>query len=227
MVISIANPLYGPKPELSRCPVLCRSRGFTLLEVLIALSIFAILGLASYKLLSTELQTQSALEQQSQQQNHWQRGMARLTQDLQQATNRSIREDYGEREAALIGDDAGIVFSHLGWMNPLQRTRSDIQRVAYRIQQDDEGQSYLQRSFWFQLDRAPASEPVRQQLLPGVQQLQLRYYHAERQQWLPFWPPVDEPNIGLPQAIEVTLVSPELGEIQRLVSLHVRRETTP
>lgn len=203
-----------------------RQQGFTLLEVLIALSIFAIMGLASYHLLSGEAQTQKALEQASNSQNYWQRGVLRLTQDLQQAINRGIREDYGEREPAMRGVSDSITFTRQGWSNPLHRLRSDLQRVDYRIAADND-QFYLRRSYWPHLDRSPGSKPVEQVLVPDVKQVQFRYFHQNRKQWLPLWPPLEEHDIGLPQAIEVTLMSHRYGDIQRLVTLTQAREATP
>lgn len=201
-----------------------KAPGFTLLEVLIALSIFAIMGLASYHLLSGETRTQQALAEHSDKHDHWQRGMMRLTQDLQQAVNRSIREDYGTRKPALIGDSDTLTFTRQGWSNPLHQQRSDLQRVDYRIATAAGNLPYLQRSFWLALDRAPASQSINQQLLPGVEQLQLRYFHPEHKVWVQQWPPLEEPDIGLPQAIEVVLSSNDYGQITRLVSLKPKRE---
>lgn len=204
-----------------------KSAGFTLLEVLIALAIFAIMGLASYHLLSSEARTQQVLTGQSEQHNHWQRGMIRLTQDLQQAVERGVREDYGTRKPALIGDGESLTFTRQGWSNPLHQNRSELQRVDYRIITSADNTPYLQRSFWFSLDRAPASEPVTQTLLPAIEQLQLRYYHPQKKTWLQQWPPLEEPNIGLPQAIEVELTSREYGQVLRLISLKTSREPPP
>lgn len=198
--------------------------GFTLLEVLIALSIFAIMGLASYHLLSGEARTQQVLTAQSDRHDHWQRGMMRLTHDLQQAVNRSIREDYSTRRPSLAGDSDTLTLTRLGWSNPLHQSRSELQRVGYQLVTSADNVPYLQRSFWFALDRAPASKPITQQLLPGVEQLQLRYFHPEQKIWLQQWPPLEEPHIGLPQAIEVVLTSSDYGQIVRLVSLKTHRE---
>lgn len=201
--------------------------GFTLLEVLIALSIFAIMGLASYHLLSGEVRTQTQLEKQSAEHNSWQRGMMRLTQDLQQIIPRTIREDYGDREPALKGDSDSLSFTRQGWNNPLQRSRSDLQRVHYQISRDDD-LSYLSRHFWPHLDRAPGSEPIEQKILLGVDDLKIRYYHVEDSQWLNQWPPLaatpSKIDISLPQAIEITLSGPQFGEVQRLITLTTRRE---
>lgn len=203
-----------------------RQRGFTLLEVLIALSIFAIMGLASYHLLSGEARTQQSLDKQTYEHNYWQRGIMRLTQDLQQTVNRSIREDYGNREPALVGETDSITLTRGGWSNPLHRVRSDLQRVDYRLHTLDED-TYLQRSFWFALDRAPASEPVHQKVLPDIHDLQFRYFHPDNQSWVSQWPPANQPDAGLPQAIEVTLTSPSKGQIQRLVTLTLDRKPQP
>lgn len=201
-----------------------QTQGFTLLEVLIALSIFAIMSLASYQLLNGETRTQQALTAHSDKHDHWQRGMMRLMQDVQQAVDRGIREDYGTRDAALIGDTDTLTFTRQGWSNPTHQLRSDLQRVDYRVATAADNRPHLQRSFWFALDRAPASQVITQQILPDIEQLQLRYLHPEHHVWLPQWPPLEEPEIGLPQAIEVVLTSSDYGQITRLVSLKTRRE---
>lgn len=218
--------MLSPRPTPAARPGRWRQRGFTLLEVMIALSIFALIGLTSYTLLSSELRAQQRLREASAERNYWQRGMSRLSRDLLQAVPRSVREDYGSRETALIGNQDSVTLTRGGWDNPLARQRSNLQRVHYRVVRDDQEHSYLERSFWHSLDRAPGSEPVQQRVLPGVEAISLRYLDAADGQWHLQWPPhtrnsdsIDNGERALPLAVEITLSSPRLGELRRLVAL--------
>ncbi|NIB44469.1 type II secretion system minor pseudopilin GspJ [Pseudomaricurvus alkylphenolicus] len=198
-------------------------RGFTLLEVMIALSIFAIMGVAAYQLLSGELRTQQALEDISGRRDDWQRGMLRLSNDLRQLTDRSIRDDYGEQEYALQGSSDQMSLTRNGWPNPLERQRSNLQRIHYRLSEDDQGNPFLGRLYWHSLDRAPGVEPITQKLLPGVENISIRYFDEETREWHSQWPPA---NFGfgggqtyqLPQAVEITLDTLDQGQITRLIT---------
>ena len=109
-----------------------QAAAFTLLELLIAIAIFALLGLASYRMLSTVLASDEALRRQEQQLRELVRGMAALERDLAQAGARPVRDGYGEPQAALRGDsEQGMLeFTRLGWRNPTGQPRSQWQRRA-------------------------------------------------------------------------------------------------
>lgn len=199
--------------------------GFTLLELMIALSIFSVMGLAAYRLLSGETHLQSELQQHSEELQQWQRGMRRLMADLQQIAPRPVRLEYGDTEAALIGNSDSLHFTRYGWSNPLHKTRSQLQRVELRLASDEDSDTrFLQRVSWAVLDRAPDSEPLPQHLLPKINDISWRYMDDEKQ-WHSQWPTSastasdsEDPD-KLPLAIEVTLQSEQLGEISRLVVL--------
>jgi len=221
--------------KINRTPTV--ASGFTLLEVMIAMSIFAIMGLASYQLLSGEIRIQERLQQHSDRHNSWQRSMMRLSRDIQQIVDRGIREDYGEHEAALISDGQSLQLTRQGWSNPLERPRSELQRVHYSLQSHDnlpvngasqptknsssnvEKRYSLRRQFWPTLDRAPGSEAIQQTLFMGVTDLRLRFFQGGTRQWMTQWPTSDDEASELPQAIEITLTSDLYGETQRLFTL--------
>lgn len=214
-------------------PSLDQERGFTLLEVMIAMSIFAIIGLASYQLLSGEIRTQQRLKQHAELQDNWQRSMMRLSRDLQQIVARGVRENYGEFEAPLISDGQSLHLTRQGWSNPLERQRSELQRVEYSLQLIDTptfkyeqksnrgsgAQSVVRRKFWPQLDRAPGSAAIEQSLFTGINDLRFRFFDEDTRQWITQWPPNDEASLTLPQAIEVTISDDRYGDLQRLVNL--------
>ncbi len=231
---------------LSSSPARLYAHGFTLLELMIALSIFSIMGLAAYRLLSGETRLQSELEAHSQELQQWQRGMRRLTDDLRQIAPRSIRLEYGDSEAALYGTSDSVHLTRYGWSNPLHKTRSKLQRIEYRLASEEEtttvgseanGQILL-RQVWAVLDRAPDSAPLQQRLLPHVSDLSWRYMDDDKQ-WHNQWPSSQGYGSGgnhggsngsnqndntLPLAIELTLTSQRFGEITRLIVLRAHSE---
>ncbi len=143
-------------------------RGFTLIEMLVALAIFAVLGVISATLMSRILAGQEVLDARSTRLAEVQRAMHVLKRDLMQVTKRPIRDILGEPlHSVLIDSDGLIEFSRLGWRNPLQIRRAEVQRVAYRLHEGD-----LQRVYWNVLDRTQDTEPVVQQLLADVTQVE-------------------------------------------------------
>ena len=99
-----------------------RQRGFTLLEVLIAIAIFALLAMATYRMLDSVLQTDRGQRQQEQRLRELTRAMAAFERDLLQVRTRPIRDPLGDPLASLYGDsgkDTRLEFTRSGWRNPL------------------------------------------------------------------------------------------------------------
>jgi len=116
-------------------------KGFTLLEVLIAVSITAMIGVASTQLLSNVIDSKQASEVRSEQLVSLQRFNMVVSRDIEQLINRSIRDEYGDKQASLLLDsgDFPIEFTRAGWRNsPVSRDpRAELQRVAYRLEPID------------------------------------------------------------------------------------------
>ena len=92
------------------------ARGFTLLEVLIAIAIFALLGLGSYRMLHSVLNTDEATRRHELQLREVVRAFAVLEQDLAQAGARPVRDGYADLRPALLGEaePATLEFTRLG-----------------------------------------------------------------------------------------------------------------
>src|SRR5512139_704258 len=154
-----------------------RTGGFTLLELLVAMAIFAILGtlaLTGY----TELQRQSEYaELRFARTREVQRAVQLICQDLGQVEPRPVRQPLGEGwlPALMAGDsvESKIEFTRAGWSNTAGLERPTLQRVAYRIDQDG-----LWRDHWPVLDRTIAQEPVRQKLLGNVRSVRFRFMNS-------------------------------------------------
>jgi general secretion pathway protein J len=196
-------------------------RGFTLLELLVALAVFSIMSIAAYSGLRNVLFTRAAVEAQSQRLAAVQLAVYRLEQDIEQAMPRSIRDEYGDPQAALIGgelSDDRLTLTRAGWDNPLGQPRANVQRVAYRLR---EGR--LWRLHWPVLDRGGRIEPRETLLLERVQAFTVRF--LDQDDWRSDWPPPtnaeadSEAPDPMPRAMEISLTLEDWGEITRLLLL--------
>ncbi|MEM7079817.1 MAG: type II secretion system minor pseudopilin GspJ [Pseudomonadota bacterium] len=160
-----------------------RRRGFTLIEVLVALLIFAVIGVISSQLLSQTINGHGRLTDRGTRLADIHRAMTVLQRDIMQLTRRNIRDEYGDPQPPLlIGTNGAIEFSRTGWRNPLQLPRAEVQRVAY-LNQDET----LIRGYWPVMDRAQDTEPAYQKLLTGVRQIEFFAIDASGNQHT-FWP---------------------------------------
>jgi general secretion pathway protein J len=197
-------------------------RGFTLLELLVALAVFAILATAAYSGLRNVLFTRVAVEAQSQRLAAVQLAFHRLGQDIEQAAPRGIRDEYGEPQAAMLGDpltDEPLILTRAGWDNPLGQPRASLQRVVYRVR---DGQ--LWRLHWPVLDRGSLIEPRETRVLDQLREFRIRFLD-QNESWRNDWPPPASDDSSprdlnaLPRAVEISLTLEDWGEITRLLLL--------
>ena len=107
------------------------ARGFTLVEVLVAIFIFALLMAAAYGSVNTLLRTRDGLAEQNGRLRELQFAVGVIERDLRSAIARPVREGYGEREPALLGSRDAVAFTRGGYANPLAQERARIERVGY------------------------------------------------------------------------------------------------
>ena len=168
-----------------------RHSGFTLIEILVALFIFAVVGLISAQLLGRTVKAYEVLDDRGQRLSQIHRAMLVVERDMLQFRNRPIRMAQGEPLPALmIGDEGALSMTRGGWRNPLQRPRSELQRVGYRIQEEK-----LVRAYWPVLDRRGDEEPISQTLLEGVEDLEFFAIDQNGQEHK-FWPPRSAQGAG-------------------------------
>ncbi len=195
-----------------------RAHGFTLIEILVAVGIFAIIGLVSGHMLGRVIDVSERSGARTDRLYELQRAIQLMERDLLQISNRTIRDEYGDSQASLMtGMAGGLEFSRLGWRNPLGIARSDVQRMRYALVDGE-----LRREFWSVLDRAEDSLPRTQRLLGDVKAMEFKYLDQELNGY-PLWPPgvSDLEGDGQPQltAIELRIEVPPFGEITRLFQL--------
>jgi general secretion pathway protein J len=194
-------------------------RGFTLLELTVALAIFAVLSTMAYGGLRQVLEARRQTEQVADRLTALQLAVRQIELDLEQAAPRPIRDERGAPRAALVSTADGdfvVELTTASWRNPAGLHRSTLRRVAYRVKN-----GVLIRYAWSVLDRSPDSQAVAEALLPETRHVGLRFLDSE-QQWHGDWPPLGQGGDGpqdLPIAVEMTLDLADWGTIQRLFRL--------
>lgn len=216
-----------------------RQRGLTLLELLIALSIFALMGAVAYRLLAGVIEGQRQANIQADELAALQKTLTTLDQDINAWLDRPVSLNGELQSSLILHEDYPILLTRSGWRNPLQLPRSQLQRVAYDIGQhpskDEPGSryyqdqsNYLRRLSWPVLDQIQNLEPRVQVLLAGVDAIDVwvisrrnklvRRHHE--------WPLLQQNSTDNPltaadvAAIELHLQHRTLGELTRLYKVN-------
>ncbi|MEJ2572532.1 MAG: type II secretion system minor pseudopilin GspJ [Gammaproteobacteria bacterium] len=196
-----------------------RSKGFTLLELLVSLAIFAILATMAYTALNTVMNARKEVEKRAARLTELQTAFMAMERDIEEAVARPVRDDLGDEQPALKGGGVGtnvLMLTRTGWRNPLGVARSDLQRVAYGFTNHQ-----LLRESWGTLDRGPGNEPYQEVLINGVSAVDVRFLGQDRQ-WLGYWPPesniaAQNPDLAqMPLAVEISVDVKGWGRIVRL-----------
>lgn len=196
-----------------------RARGFTLIEVLVASSIFSIVSIAAFAGFQVINKTKAQQEYALNQLTELERTFLIMGQDISQMVPRAISDELGGvRRPIEVSNYSGTVleFSRTGWVNPAPESlpaRSEIQRVAYST---IDGK--LQRITWYQLDRMIEGTEIKRTLLTDVDALRWRFLDGKRE-WQDSWPPTDaDPDapFPMPVAVQATVEHSKLGDITRL-----------
>ena len=197
------------------------ARGFTLLEILVAMVILAVMGLMAYRGVSEARVAVVNAESHLERLRAVQRSVQLIVTDFRTLARRPVREPIGDaRRPALLRDSNGVTLvelSHAGWPNGAGTPRGTVQRVVYRL---EDGKLF--RDYSTVMDATLATPPVRRELLDRVERVELRYLTNGRE-WIAEWPPFN--NTGdlnqyiRPMAVEVTLVLSDYGEIRRVIEV--------
>lgn len=198
-----------------------RARGFTLVELLVAIAIFVIVGTLAMGGYNELVKQSNIVETNNARSRAVQAAVQRMAQDFATLEPRPVREPLGDSfQPALRADERTehlVDLTHSGWSNPAGVPRSTLQRVTYRLEEDR-----LRRDYWYVLDRTLSAEPASTVLLDRVTEVKLRYMDANRR-WHQQWPPngYSAPDMlrVRPIAVEITLELEDWGTITRLVEV--------
>jgi general secretion pathway protein J len=192
--------------------------GFTLLEVLVAVGIFAVFSAMAYTGLTRLLETRARLAAE---QEFWRRlalAFVQVEDDLAQARVRTVRDNFGNPRAAFRGQpvdprataEPSLELTRAGLFVLGAGPRSQLARVGYRLRD-----GRLLRLTWPALDAPPVAAARETPVLEAVDSMELRFRAPGG--WVDRWPPEGQGAApALPVAVEMTLTLGERGRYTRL-----------
>ncbi|RON10742.1 type II secretion system protein GspJ [Pseudomonas brassicacearum] len=174
-----------------------KQHGFTLLELVIAMAIFALLGLASWRLFDGVVRAERSSSSHERDMRGLQRAIAVIERDALQVTAQPM-----------VLQQNVLLLQRGNWRNPLDEPRSELQDVTYRL---DKG------TLWRESQRPEQPLVQRQKLLTGVRELHWRLY--DQSGWRSERPPGTRKSVSAPKALEITFSTERFESIRRVLLL--------
>jgi len=208
------------------------ARGFTLVEVLVAMAITALVAVVSYSALSAALASAERLRVSALRAQEIGQVMAMLSRDIRQTASRTVIDEFGQRTPAVMGGELArdmLTVTRAGWHNSTGAPRGTLQRVDWWLEEET-----LWRGYFPVLDITPGTERIETAVLYGVERFEVRFLPnvaaleinrddvIDRRNWEDSWvADLSQPDQGLPPpaAVEVTMEVSGLGEVTRLYVL--------
>lgn len=188
------------------------NKGFTLLEVIIAIALFSVISIASFSVFETVLNSDNVSQERITRVNELQRGFLIIERDMLQIAKRSIRLN-GEAplqnflhsdESSFSESEQALGFVRSGWTNPgLLLPRSNLQSVAYQL-----NDNVLERVHFNFVDAVQGEEPKVRALISKVEKIDFEFYYDKE------WQDKLQRSI-LPLAIAIELETTDYGVIRR------------
>jgi general secretion pathway protein J len=179
-----------------RCRLPARNRGFTLLELLVAMFIAAVIFAMGYGAINQAVKNRIELEEHQDKLLELQTAMRTLAQDFAQLAQRPVRDPVGGTyQPALVSNanaantsgtsantarattrtssnttQAVVALTRSGWTNPTGLQRPALQRVAYYFENGT-----LRREYWTVLDPTQSSTAVRRDVMTHLKSVSFRF----------------------------------------------------
>ncbi|MCL9684614.1 GspJ family T2SS minor pseudopilin variant LspJ [Legionella maioricensis] len=191
------------------------NKGFTLIEILIALTVFAILATITSSSLYYAFTNRTRVNAQAERLNALQLAISLIQQDTTQTVERAIRGNEMHLFPVFVGQPQYLELTRDGNINPQSfEKRSNLKRIALVCMDG----SLLHRT-WPSLDPANRKTYEDKVLLNNVTNCHFNYLNQSLQ-LLPEWREQavtqDQGKEPLPKAIQINITLPEWGEMNLL-----------
>jgi general secretion pathway protein J len=175
------------------------------------MAVFSIMSVAAYSSLQSSLKTEENFDAAMKELEAVQMSLALFQRDVMQLSPRTIRDAFGDNEAALVlFNGRELIFTRGGNFSSLKLDQSELTRVAWSLRDEQ-----LSRSYWRRLDSTQGDQPLRSALLNNVTKLRIRVLDQSNI-WRLDWPIAEGGRI---RALEISFELGDWGEIRRLVPL--------
>ncbi|TQV85500.1 type II secretion system minor pseudopilin GspJ [Aliikangiella coralliicola] len=200
--------------------VSAKSSGFTLIEILVAMAIMALISVGALTILNRATESKRNITENGDRLNSVQRAFLFLSNDIQQITTRTVRDEFGDPLASMKSDLQSstpyVRLTRLGRRNPAQLPRSNLEHLIYTV----EDKVLIRTSFSY-ADGVPVDLALKRPLLDKVETMSLSFYDGE--EWHDYWPLSEDggekADQTLPVAVKLNLELTDYGEIERLYAI--------
>ena len=189
-------------------------KGFTLLEMVVAIGIFAVIAAVVYPAMQHFIDAREQLSAKGSELTSLQNTMLFLENDLRYSLDRNVRDGYGDPEAAFVTDLESDEIIRLTTAYPdIGVYGSSVpKRVAWIYDDTD-----LLRRTWRVLDRVTDTLETTRLMLENVTDLDIRFATVDGNDldWSRDW----EGQQGLPIAVEISFELYDTTTYRRVIEL--------
>ena len=195
---------------MSRLP----PRGFTLIEVLIAVSITAVIGAMALGAFSRSAAARQAVEEQDERVGGARVALGRMAREVSAAflSDHFDRQRFRDRPTVFRGRDGGdrdsLLFATMAHGRAVRDAReSDQSVVEYLVDSDPEvpGEQALFRREKLRIDDEPDRGGVKSLLLHHVVAFDVEYWDWQKQEWVRDWSTAPGDRTLLPPRVKMKL----------------------
>lgn len=181
-----------------------RIEGFTLVEIMVAISVFAIISVASYASINGVLNARDVIEEKQARLLSLQRVHSLLKNDFRYAVKRAIRDEFGDLQNPMLIENGDNLLS-LTTLYPDQNNQGKLSRVEWTLQDN-----ILWRNEYLVLDRSVEAKKNARSVMENIEEVTIYHYVFEddRVQRKTNWD--DEDSLPLAIEIEVSLQDNQL-----------------
>jgi general secretion pathway protein J len=198
------------------------ARGFTLMEIALAVSIIAIMGTLTWGSLSQSFDAYETVKDIDQRYHNVRVAMNRMSREISMAFLTQPGRDFGREpmwKTVFVGkagsDYAELQFTSFAHVVLREDAKeSDQSEIGYTVERDEENreQRNLVRREDPRIDREPEKGGTIAVLSEGVKKLKFRYFDPKDDDWTDEWNTEKPEQLNrLPTIVEITLVVEDEG----------------